>query len=66
MKVQLLSPAFARRKDVTIMDAASPEGGLTLATWFWLLVPMLTCVALSIVTYAAAAARRRRARPASS
>lgn len=49
------------------MDAASPEGGLTLATWFWLLVPMLTCVALSIVTYAGAAAgRRRRARPASS
>ena len=24
---------------------------LTTATWFWLLVPMLTCVALAIVTW---------------
>jgi hypothetical protein len=44
------------------MDAASPEAGLTPATWFWLLVPMLSCVILSIVT-CVAAARRRRARP---
>lgn len=27
------------------------EQTLTTATWFWLLVPMLTCVALSIVTW---------------
>ncbi len=32
---------------------------LTLATWLWLLVPMLTVVALSIVTYVGAAIRRR-------
>ncbi len=25
---------------------------LTFATWFWLLVPMLTCVVLSLITYA--------------
>ena len=24
---------------------------LTFATWFWLLVPMLTCVVLSLITY---------------
>jgi hypothetical protein len=24
---------------------------LTFATWFWLLVPMLACVGLSIITY---------------
>jgi|APTNR8051073442_1049403.scaffolds.fasta_scaffold03280_3 hypothetical protein len=41
------------------MDAASPEAGLTLATWLWLLVPMLSCVILSIVTWATAATRRR-------
>lgn len=44
------------------MDAASPNAGLTLATWLWLLVPMLSCVMLSIVTWARAATRRR-ARP---
>ena len=26
------------------------EYSLSAATWFWLLVPMLTCVALSIIT----------------
>lgn len=41
------------------MDAASPVAGLTPATWFWLLVPMLSCVILSIVTWATAATRRR-------
>jgi heme/copper-type cytochrome/quinol oxidase subunit 2 len=45
------------------MDAAaSPQAGLTLATWFWLLVPMLVCVVMSIATYFAAAAKRRRGR----
>jgi len=24
---------------------------LTFATWFWLLVPMLSCVGLAIITY---------------
>lgn len=27
------------------------ESSLTTATWFWLLVPMLGCVALSLITY---------------
>jgi hypothetical protein len=27
------------------------ESSLTTATWFWLLVPMLACVALSLITY---------------
>jgi hypothetical protein len=30
---------------------ASMEDSMTFATWFWLLVPMLTCVGLSVVTY---------------
>lgn len=32
-------------------DGGNMEQSLTTATWFWLLVPMLTCVALSIVTW---------------
>lgn len=43
------------------MDSASPETGLTLATWFWLLAPMLACVALSVLTWAGAGASRRKA-----
>ncbi len=43
------------------MEAALPETGLTLATWFWLLAPMLGCVALSVLTWAGARARRRKA-----
>ncbi len=27
------------------------ESSLTAATWFWLLVPMLACVVLSLITY---------------
>lgn len=39
--------------------SANLQTSLTLATWLWLLVPMLGCVVLSIVTYAGAAYKRR-------
>lgn len=35
------------------------QSSLTLATWLWLLVPMLACVALSLLTYIGAATKRR-------
>ncbi len=42
------------------MDAiTASQTSLTLATWLWLLVPMLACVLLSIVTYAGAALKRQ-------
>jgi hypothetical protein len=40
-------------------SVATAQTSLTLATWLWLLVPMLACVGLSIVTYIGAAVRRR-------
>lgn len=41
------------------MDATTvSQPSLTLATWLWLLVPMLSCVVLSVVTYAGAALKR--------
>lgn len=36
------------------------QASLTLATWLWLVVPMLMCVALSLATYLGSVAKRRR------
>ena len=41
-------------------DAAAAQGGLTLATWFWLLVPMLSCVVFAIATWIGAVLGRRK------
>jgi len=46
--------------DTFSMESAEPvQTSLSLATWLWLLVPMLACVASSILTYVRAAMKRR-------